>query len=390
MHSCAPNLLFLRRPGDVMAFVALRDITEGETLSFSYIASRTLIESNARRRKQLLSANLFTCACSRCRGVDLTRGLLTTATTHGKKMTALWHGPYESNLIDDPTLPLVRVMSDPNDTNKKNNNNKKGWYSTTTAVPSFDLPLEAERGLEAAYDQINTDECVRVENKYHNLKAVLLGVWKHLGDAHWLAPQLYKLLSKYHRTMALAIAKLDPTSELAILSQCLSVRYGEAYLDWIEKVLNNNENSDVAQLLASLWRVTLGQGCEGHVLPGFESDALRFYSDSLSFLASVYGEDEEQVLEIASKIAGLKQMTGGNGSNNNRNPFFASVPIVCAETPEVLFELWEATLRKAAELAHKASESVSAQNRTEQNSNEETAAVKNTTAAPTTTTDELE
>ncbi|PRP82387.1 hypothetical protein PROFUN_10163 [Planoprotostelium fungivorum] len=61
-HSCEPNC-FVSSSADVIEIITLRDVSEGEELTFRYI---DVNQTRDKRRQQLWDSYQFMCACSRC------------------------------------------------------------------------------------------------------------------------------------------------------------------------------------------------------------------------------------------------------------------------------------------------------------------------------------
>jgi hypothetical protein len=319
MHSCAPNLIYHKHEG-VMKFVAVRPIREDEVLSFSYIASRTLVESNWRRRKQLQKANLFTCQCRRCQSTDWTRGFRCKA--DGCCGTVLWTGAYEEG--EDSIIPMVRFEAPQNN----------GWLCDTCDRRhyEYELPLDAEAGLEKTLDSINTED-IKVENKYHNLKHVFLSVREHIGERHWTYAQLSVLLCKYHRIMALAMDKASSESPLGRISQTLAMHWGFRYLSFLKScgsMFWGGENTLVTQL----YRIALGRSCVKFI--EMHKYARGLYEECLPFFTVVYGEADASVLEMAAFVVECK--TNGIEASTWDEAF--------PQDPTTLFETWEQALQQ--------------------------------------------
>jgi len=326
MHSCAPNLIYHRHEG-VMKFVALRSIAEDETLSFSYTASRALVESNFRRRRQLEKANLFICRCDRCRGKDHTRGFLCSLTPSCTG-TVLWTGAYQEDA--DAVIPLVRFER----------HESEGWRCDRCMQRAFayQLPLEAEAGLEAALDEINTERVTNVKDKYHNLKQVTLAVKHHLGDRHWTFGQLCVLLCKYHRTMGTAFQQASATRPLGLVSQRLAMHWGVRYLRFLHEVGGILFEKDGGNsLVGHMWRTALGRSCTKY--PEFHPQARWLYEECLPFFTVVYGDTNEAVREMATFIVECKK--AGVEAAAFGEPF--------PEDINELFVVWESSLQQESQ-----------------------------------------
>lgn len=72
-HSCYPNVMYTTKTGPFMRYRAVRPITRGEQVTYSYIDS-LYSEPRQTRRLRLMDTKNFHCCCERCRSVDDTRG----------------------------------------------------------------------------------------------------------------------------------------------------------------------------------------------------------------------------------------------------------------------------------------------------------------------------
>eukprot|EP00759_Apiculatamorpha_spiralis_P016078 PhF_6_TR2247/c1_g1_i1/m.3833 len=321
MHSCTPNLIYHRHRG-IMKFVATRPIAENEVLSFSYVAGKTLVESNWRRRDQLRKVNMFTCKCSRCVGIDWTRGFRCVA----KECSGVvrWCGSYR----DRPDL-VIPMMSFESCAHWECSSCKRRHYD-------YEIPLDAEAGLEAALDAINSED-MKVENKYHNLKQLMGHVLTHLGEHHWVFAQLCVLLCKYHKVMAGVFQVAAPELPLALESQYLSLHWGFRYLKFLEGsgtlFTSTAENFYVTQA----WIMSLGRSCTR-----FEETkkyARDLYEKSLPYMAAIYGEDDDAVMEMGTFVSQCKE--GGDHVVVSAIPW--EEPFVGVDAA---FDKWESVLKE--------------------------------------------
>ncbi|KAJ4457947.1 hypothetical protein PAPYR_6478 [Paratrimastix pyriformis] len=77
-HSCCPNVVYLcndSSPTPSLCYRSIRPIPKGETLQYSYLCNKRLLQSTNMRRHGLAEDYLFTCRCPRCASEDLCRGL---------------------------------------------------------------------------------------------------------------------------------------------------------------------------------------------------------------------------------------------------------------------------------------------------------------------------
>ena len=77
-HSCIPNVMGHSpdsRDMIIYELTALRDIVEGEFLTFNYLGREALTMPRDSRRSYLFAGKKFECACPRCEGFDIARPL---------------------------------------------------------------------------------------------------------------------------------------------------------------------------------------------------------------------------------------------------------------------------------------------------------------------------
>lgn len=104
-HSCDPNLYYISRgaqgtfEGNIFSFIAVRDISAGELLTFSYVGGPMLLMSAKSRQQRLQSSHLFVCVCNRCRGPDKVRTYRCPQCNHStlvRRTSPMLQGPFDA------------------------------------------------------------------------------------------------------------------------------------------------------------------------------------------------------------------------------------------------------------------------------------------------------
>jgi hypothetical protein len=79
-HSCDPNTFCRTDPGsDTISYVAIREISAGDLITFGYLGGGPLMLMPTRLRRRRLMTLGFICSCSRCTGPDTMRTMLCPA-----------------------------------------------------------------------------------------------------------------------------------------------------------------------------------------------------------------------------------------------------------------------------------------------------------------------
>merc|ERR1719401_410149 len=69
-HSCDPNCGLGASSDGRLLFYALRDMSLGEEVDYSYLGGHFTLHPAPTRREQLLRAKLFECRCARCKAPE--------------------------------------------------------------------------------------------------------------------------------------------------------------------------------------------------------------------------------------------------------------------------------------------------------------------------------
>jgi len=134
-HSCSPNCTWAFSSDGCLQYRALRKISPGEILTFSYIGNGMNLITSTIERRHRLAALWFCCQCSRCTGLDMARRMrcprcgvcecMPMPEERGVELSMDWQG-------DRPLRELIRDAST--------------WKCKAcgASCPASELPLQAE------------------------------------------------------------------------------------------------------------------------------------------------------------------------------------------------------------------------------------------------------
>eukprot|EP01006_Ploeotia_vitrea_P031582 TRINITY_DN63908_c0_g1_i1.p1 TRINITY_DN63908_c0_g1~~TRINITY_DN63908_c0_g1_i1.p1 ORF type:complete len:519 (-),score=52.72 TRINITY_DN63908_c0_g1_i1:1245-2801(-) len=248
-HSCSPNCMGLVDKF-TLEYRAIRDIKEGDLLTFSYISGFDLWKSTPLRRSLMKEQRFFMCVCARCVGPDYTRWMKCPECGWDE---TLYHMPGQTSFVDNP--------GEPTDTPWKCHNEKCGkeWKDD-------DFPLKEEHRLYATvintyyvYNQ-GTQDRVHARQTYNECLAIL-------GRYHFLtALMTYTLLALHHSSIQSKHAEPFPAQD--VIDWC------QALMRWFKKCMQGS-------MPEAIHAHFVAQTCEMH---GMRELATQYYAQALPCL----------------------------------------------------------------------------------------------------------